>query len=303
MVQVDVFWSYGIGAGFAVANTHALKSAMSRGERPFDTRVFRNALFFLAVAFAPSGVCLLWAFPDWETMHVGDRNLPAWLVTLFAATNITQGALGYWVASRAIERGRPYIAFLQWLLGYFGMFAILVHGWDGTGYQRFFSPTAAAFAQFTPATIRDWFVSDVAITLGILGIFIVPPLSYGMARALVRGYRLVAEARRGELGAYAIEGSSAREAESAGSIAFLTTLVLFVAVGLLPATAVLMSLAIRGLGVWIGLPAFALVVYAVGLRPGGVYHRLYERLVWMQPLLSRSAKAPRDLASGSSKAA
>ena len=50
-----------------------------------------------AALFVPSGVWLLWRFPSWETMHAGDRSLPAWLVAAFVATNATQGVLGFLV--------------------------------------------------------------------------------------------------------------------------------------------------------------------------------------------------------------
>ena len=107
MVQVDVFWSYGLGATFAAASSRQLLArrraataaeaapvaepqvgppAHSRWRDPYLLRT----LLFLALIFGPSGVYLVWAFPSWETMHVGTKDMPAWLVTLFAVTNITQ---------------------------------------------------------------------------------------------------------------------------------------------------------------------------------------------------------------------
>jgi hypothetical protein len=88
MVEVDVFWSYGIGAGFAFASSRRDRSKPLRAA--LDSTCFRDTLLFLACAFAPSGVALLWQFPGWETMYLGTRELPHWLVALFAATNITQ---------------------------------------------------------------------------------------------------------------------------------------------------------------------------------------------------------------------
>ena len=93
MVQVDVFWSYGIGAGLGLAS--AAKGLVKK-ESPRDSLRSTDAfhtLLFLAIVFAPSGFVLLWNFPSWETMHVGTRELPGWLVAIFGVTNITQGLL------------------------------------------------------------------------------------------------------------------------------------------------------------------------------------------------------------------
>ncbi len=151
MVQVDIFWSYGIGSTFAVTAARQVRARAQRPEpEPRDEPPTRwtdpylaRTLLFLALVFVPSGVYLVWGYPSWETMHVGDNDMPAWIVTLFAATNITQGLLGYLVTQWLLVRGRSYLAYLQVIVGYLGMFFILVHGWDGTGYQRFFSATRA----------------------------------------------------------------------------------------------------------------------------------------------------------------
>jgi hypothetical protein len=174
MVQVDVFWSYGIGAGLGLASA---ARGLARDERPSEslrTPAAFHTLLFLALVFAPSGFVLLWNFPSWETMHAGTRELPGWLVALFGVTNITQGLLGFVVARWLASRGRAFSALLHWLGGYFGMFFILVHGWDGTGYQRFFSPTREALDGWTWTTARGWLTSDVALTLAVMGLVLVP---------------------------------------------------------------------------------------------------------------------------------
>ncbi|MDP1829652.1 MAG: hypothetical protein Q8L48_40680 [Archangium sp.] len=167
MVQVDVFWSYGIGAGLGLAS-----AASTRVEKVRD-HAFQT-LLFLAIVFAPSGFVLLWNFPSWETMHVGTRDLPGWLVALFGVTNITQGLLGFAVARWLCARGRAFSAYLHWVGGYFGMFFILVHGWDGSGYQRFFSPTREALTGWTWSTAAAWLTSPVAITLMVMGVVLIP---------------------------------------------------------------------------------------------------------------------------------
>lgn len=141
MVQVDVFWSYAIGATFAASASRQLKelSDLSDWKRAFINKYFVYTLLFLSCLFAPSGVYLLWAFPQWETMQVATNraDIPAWLVTLFVITNITQGILGYWVAYKFIQKGKIKYAWLQVIIGYLIMLFILIYGWDGTGWQRF----------------------------------------------------------------------------------------------------------------------------------------------------------------------
>ena len=123
------------------------------------------------------GSRLLWAFPDWETMHAAQTHgdLPAWLVASFAITNVTQGLLGFWVVDQLIAHGRTYLAWLQPLVGYFGMFFILAFGWDGKGYQRFFSPDHADFVAWS-GDWTAWLTSDVALTLLGMGVILMPVL-------------------------------------------------------------------------------------------------------------------------------
>jgi hypothetical protein len=144
MVQVDVFWSYGIGAAFAAASTRQLKMMGSVKHAPDKTSPFISKFFIISVLFsacmfAPSGLYLLWHYPQWETMQVATfyGDLPAWLVTLFAITNVTQGILGYWVTNKLIQKGKIHAAGMQFILGHFCMFFILLYGWDGMGWQRF----------------------------------------------------------------------------------------------------------------------------------------------------------------------
>jgi hypothetical protein len=172
VVQVDVFWSYGIGAGLGVAASgSAPQHTASRWSDPY----LMKTLLFLALVFAPSGLYLLWNFPSWETMHAGTRDMPAWLVCLFGITNVTQGVLGYLVAQRLMRAGRTYLAYLQHVWAYLAMFLVLVHGWDGTGYQRFFSPARDDFLGWT-GDWQAWLTSPVALTLLAMGVVLVPLL-------------------------------------------------------------------------------------------------------------------------------
>ncbi len=266
MVQVDVFWTYAIGAGFAVAASRQIEKEPEEDKGAwYKSPYFAANLLFLSVLFAPSGVCLLWAFPSWETMHVGDRNMPAWFVTLFASTNITQGVLGYWVAHKLIRAGSRYLALLQMLLGYFLLFFILVHGWDGTGYQRFFSATKVDFANWDITNAMHWLVSDVALTLYLFGIIMIPLMLYLMTSWLRSG--------AGRTGAESVQ-------DEAPEMWVNAKLILFIILGGALVMAITASLLVHLVGWWIALAVFSALAYVAALRKGGYVHR------WAMKLLS-----------------
>ena len=273
MVQVDVFWSYGLGATLALASSRQLlarrRAASAADERPAAAEAvgppahsrwrdpyLMRTLLFLALVFAPSGVYLVWAFPSWETMHVGDRAMPAWLIAAFAATNVALGLVGFWVVERLMAAGRCYLAYLQIVLGYLGMFFILVHGWDGRGYQRFLSATRSDFVRWH-GDWGAWLTSDVALTLLAMGAVLVPALLWAVASWQREGYRLA-------------PGGSPRP--SAARIVVLSLTTVFAA-GL--GMAVVASLLIHSFGTAVGAPA-AVAVAAIALIPGGPVHALYR---------------------------
>ena len=256
MVQVDVFWSYGLGSSFALAASKQLAAEHAAKKRLFDSPYFTKTLLFLSVLFAPSGAWLLWSFPSWETMHAGSRELPGWLVAAFAATNVTQGALGFAIVYLLAVRNKLWAAWLHWFFAYFAMFFILVHGWDGHGYQRFFSYTRADFLAWHGAWIA-WLTSPVALTLYGMGVVLVPTILYTMSRWLTE--RDAPGARRAKL-----------------PLAFVC---LFVVLGAALGSAIAASLCIHALG-WIpGTLAFAVALYAVALRPNGLFRPLCRILL------------------------
>lgn len=192
MVQVDVFWSYAIGASFAAAASRQLKNEPNTFENPY----YHKTLLYLATLFAPSGIVLLWVFTGWETMYLWDRNtLPVFLVPIFCITNVTQGILGFWVAHRFIKQGKTFWAHAQWVFGYLAMFFILVHGWDGMGYRRFFTYTSHQTAQvladgWGPVIALKWLISPVALTLFAMGVIMIPVMFGWIGKWATEGYRL-----------------------------------------------------------------------------------------------------------------
>lgn len=252
MVQVDVFWSYGIGAGLGLASA-ARGVGRERVKDALASPAAFQVLLFLAVVFAPSGFVLLWSFPSWETMHVGTRELPPWLVAIFGVTNITQGLLGFVVARHLAATGRAFSAYLHWVGGYFGMFFILIHGWDGSGYMRFLSPTREALDGWTWATGRAWLTSDVAITLEVMGVVLIPWL-IGLTVTWLRA-------------------GHATLSRSGTAASVLALLILGV-----PAIAIASSLAVRALGP-IGGGVATVALFAFLCAPKfGVLRRHFESL-------------------------
>ncbi|MEU6084802.1 hypothetical protein [Streptomyces sp. NPDC047108] len=298
MVQVDVFWSYGIGASFATAAAYHLKpreGALGRAvRRPWADPFLSAAILYCAVLFAPSGAWLLWGFPDWETMQVahGHGSLPAWLVALFAATNVSQGVLGYWVASRLIAAGRVYTAFLQAGIGYAGMFFILVHGWDGRGYQRFFSADRETFATWPErpglgealSRVADWLVSPVALTLYGMGVVLVPVMLV-LIVSWIRSGRSEADTGAGAAGT-----DSGSVVATVPGPARIVGAVLGAVFGVALGTAVAASILVHLLGWWVGVPvAAALTALLVVRRGTGAAHRLFGLLALPDGPVGRGA--------------
>ena len=182
MVQVDVFWSYGLASGLALASGRELK----RRETPFwVNRGFVATLIWISTVFAPSGLYLLWAFPGWETMFVArtHTDIPAWLAMLFAATNITQGILGYAVTTNLLRAGRDRAAKWQPVWSHLAMLFILVVGWDGTGWRRFtYSGTGDDWHTGVELPWTGFFSSQVFITLLGMSVVFVPSYAWLVGR-------------------------------------------------------------------------------------------------------------------------
>ena len=261
MVQVDVFWSFAVGAGFAARSAGLLE----KEEKPLESKPFIKNVLWLSIFFVPSGTALLWMFPDWETMQVGTwATIPGWLVALFSMTNVLLGVLGFWLATLLIKKRRLFEAHLLWVLGYFGMFFILFHGWDGSGYDRFYyspmawdgSVTPWVAGQFTMGRVIQFFVSPVGATLGVMGIIMFPPFFRWM-KALEKEAFSVAAANGSDL--YHL----AKTKRSWPRIIGIYSL----------GGAVVASFAIRYFGAIAGTLVFGFIFYLVALRKGSFCYR------------------------------
>jgi hypothetical protein len=305
MVQVDVFWSFGLGAGFAMASARQLRvrnEIRGRANAPthdqlkesgepapwnrdpetarqqpqptsgwsdfsdlLQNRYMMLNILYAALLFAPSGIYLLWGFTNWETMQAGGHSMPAWLIVGFAITNVTQAILGFWVVERLVVSGRQFLGAVATWFGYFGMFFILVNGWDKTGWHRFFSEDKADFLAWKsqPALdqVTDWLTSDVALTLYGMGVILIPVMAAIMISSIRSGYR--------------IGGDYAPNRKPAST----PVLVLLAAVGLLSGVpvAIVCHLLITSIGWVLGSLVSAAAIYLLLLHPRfGLFVRGYR---------------------------
>ena len=177
MVQVDVFWSYGLSSGLALAAGSQLKKEKSFWNNPY----FIVAMAWITLFFAPSGIYLLWNFPGWETMFLAEnhRSIPSWLVMLFSFTNITQGVLGFYITWYFLRKGNKRAAWLQTIVSHACMFYILIFGWDGAGFRRFFyAGTGEEWHSGKAYEITDFFSASIFYTLLWMGVILIPTYLY-----------------------------------------------------------------------------------------------------------------------------
>jgi hypothetical protein len=193
-------------------------------------------------------------------MQVGTYDtIPAWLVAIFAMTNITQGILGFWLTSKYIRKREHYKANLLGAAAWFVFWFILVHGWDGTGYKRFFHASVdwsgnvtpwvnGAFEWYSPI---KWAFSPVAISLLVMGIIMMPFLNIWMLQLNSEDRR--AAEKEGEGGVMPLRVSMCFRAGCVDALA----------------AAIAASLLIHLLGWILGVILFIPIAYFALIRKGG----------------------------------
>lgn len=202
MVQVDVFWGYGFGASLAMACGRQVLEAAE----PFYNKYFVQALLFLALIWSPTGLLLLIRHPSWETMQAAADfiSMSEWIVLAFGITNVTQGILGFWVGIKLMEKGKFLAANYNWMIGYLGLFFILIYGWDGLGYDRFFydRDMLAGSPAWVPGAgvgtdlaglingVVNFLQSSVFITLMIDAVYLLPAFAILGFLWIKEGYQL-----------------------------------------------------------------------------------------------------------------
>ncbi|WP_328297547.1 hypothetical protein OG389_06740 [Streptomyces sp. NBC_00435] len=275
-VQAAPLWAYGIGATFAVAAGRQLQwwersvrgegvRTRSRAANPY----MALTLLYAALLPAPTGVYLLWQNPAWATMHVARDHDGVWAgFALFYVASVVVGTLlGFLAARLCVLVGAGYWGYLQAVAGYFLLFLTLIHGWDGTGYERLLSADPRAFAGWSADGAAGDSVVNHCLAFATSGTFLAV-LIFGTAVIgtmllveigwLVEGWRLpgaAADLRVPGVVAVAIAGAGVHALPFAGALGA--------------------SVLVRLLGWWLGGAVFAVLAGAVLLPGGSPVRRLY----------------------------
>ncbi len=198
MVQVDVFWTFGIGASFAVSAHKQIRKEYHEGKKWYESRFFRYNLLFHSLLFVPSGVYLLWANTGWETMYMLNKNMPAIIPCLFAMTNILCGILGYYAAYRFIIANNMKLANFMWIFGWGMLLLILLIGWRRFTYAGTFEDwngNITAWFSYLPKPVKqyaitDFFSSHIFKALIGMGVFFVPAMFIPILKWMWEGRNL-----------------------------------------------------------------------------------------------------------------
>lgn len=176
MVQVDLAMSYGFGSGLALAAHRQLKR---EGHALFNAYA-QTTLTWFSLFFVPHAMYLIWSHPAWHTMFVAlDRDsIPPWVVACYAIGIAVLGLAGFAVTATFVKKGDYRLAWAQFALSAVVTFTVLIYGWDGTGYVRFFYPGSGAdWAAGIRPPIGAFWDSEIAHTIyWILPSWLVPYL-------------------------------------------------------------------------------------------------------------------------------
>ncbi|WP_433333441.1 hypothetical protein [Spirillospora sp. CA-294931] len=202
MMQVDTFWSYALGSGFALAAAPQLRARATGRRTPgsiWANPYLTATVIFMSTLFVPMGVCLLWLAPGWETMYAGWKTMPAWLVgAAFALYGITAVA-GFLVTERLLVRRRDRAAAASMALAYVAFWFTMLHGWDGTGYRRAFSVSHDRLLTWDDRQLLDRLgevlTAPVGLSLLAMGVPFLGVLIFLVSRWRTQGRALEPDAR------------------------------------------------------------------------------------------------------------
>ncbi|MBW5423800.1 hypothetical protein GKQ77_19905 [Streptomyces sp. BG9H] len=285
MLQIDPFWSYGIGAGCALATATRLRDAHGDGPRQeaIRDRGLLATLLFMGVLFIPMGMWLATRFPGWETMYAW-RAIPPWALAAFSASLVVCATAGYLLTHGLLVRGKLWGACLQFVVAYIAVFCTLIHGWDGTGLRRFLATAPAAFTSLTPSTaeLSQWLRSPIAETLFWMGLVLIPAL-------LAVNVRL----RTGGVGTSGTRGARGAPVDGLD----LVRRAMLVILGPCLALAVAASLAVTVFGALLGSAAWTALAVTV-LHPRSALAAVSRRIVLPAACPPRREEASEEASGG-----
>ncbi|MFI8931826.1 hypothetical protein ACIG3E_29650 [Streptomyces sp. NPDC053474] len=271
-IQAALFWAYAAGATFALAAGRQLQvwERINAGEGPRTRSRAANpylalTLLFAAVLMVPTGLFVLWQNPSWATMHVADGHGGVWagFVLLYAGGIPLGAVLGFLAAQVLVLVGAGYWAYLQCVGGYFLLFGTLVHGWDGSGYERFLSPGARDWADWPRDSVvnnaLDFLTSGTFLALLVFGAAVIGTMLITQIGWLVEGWSLPG-------------ADEDRKVHRVLAVAIAAAGVY----GLPFLGAVAASALVRLLGALLGLPLFAVLAGVALLPRRSPVRRLYD---------------------------
>ncbi|MEU9100068.1 hypothetical protein [Streptomyces sp. NPDC048361] len=202
-IQASLFWAYATGATFAVSAARQLQwwqrsvyeggvRTRSRAANPY----LALTVLFAAVLLVPSGLFMLWQNPSWATMQVARDAHGVWagFVLLYAGGTVVAALLGFLVAQALVLVGAGYWAYLQSVGGHFLMGAVLVHGWDGTGYRRLLTTGREALRAWPEDSVVNhvlhFVTSGTFLALLVLGAAVIGTLLVTEIGWLMEGWEL-----------------------------------------------------------------------------------------------------------------
>jgi hypothetical protein len=129
-------------------------------------------------------------------MHVADAHRGIWpgFVLFYAGGIPVATLLGFTAAQALVLVGAGYWAYLQAVGGYFLLFGTLVHGWDGSGYTRFFTTGARDFADWPKDSVvnnvLDFLTSGTFLALLLFGAAVIGTMLVTNIAWLMEGWDL-----------------------------------------------------------------------------------------------------------------
>ena len=177
MLQPDLFFSYGLSSGLAIAAGRKLR----REKSPWVNKYFIVTVLWLSICFIPQILYLLWRFPAWESMFVAKdySDIPAWVVAIYPIAILILGALGFYVTYYFLVKEKSFAAIAQVIGSVTAALCLVTIGWDGAGYKRLlYAGTGTDWANGLIYPFTDFFTSPVSSTLMWLEALVLIPYGF-----------------------------------------------------------------------------------------------------------------------------
>jgi len=176
MLQTDLFFSYGLASGLAIAASSKLKAE----PHPLVNKYFVATILWLSLLFVPQILYLMKRFPAWESMFVARSyaDYPPWFMSLYPIATVIIGMLGFQVTNILLKKGNTLAAMLQGVWSFAVAMFLSIVGWDGAGYRRLLYPgTGDDWANGVIFPLADFFTSPVFLNLLWLEALLLIPYS------------------------------------------------------------------------------------------------------------------------------